>query len=49
MWWISAGCPPMQSKYLGDLELYACIPIGDSQEDYDFAVSILKQLLESAN
>ncbi len=40
--------PSMQSKYLGDLELYACIPIGDSQEDYDFAVSILRQLLQSA-
>ena len=41
--------PSMQSESLGDLGLYACIPIGDSQEDYDFAVSILKQLLESAN
>lgn len=41
--------PSMQSKYLGDLELYACIPIGDSQEEYDFAVSILRQLLQSAN
>ena len=41
--------PSMQSKYLGSLGLYACIPIGDSQEDYDFAVSILRQLLESAN
>ncbi len=41
--------PSMQSKYLGDLELYACIPIGDSQEDYDFAVSILRQLLEGTN
>lgn len=41
--------PSMQSKYLGDLELYACIPIGDSQEDYDFAVSILRRLLQSAN
>ena len=41
--------PSMQSKYLGSLGLYACIPIGDSQEDYDFTVSILKQLLESAN
>lgn len=41
--------PSMQSEALGDLGLYACIPIGDSQKDYDFAVSILKQLLESAN
>lgn len=41
--------PSMQSKYLGDLELYACIPIGDSQEEYDFAVSILRQLLQDAN
>ena len=41
--------PSMQSKYLGSLGLYACIPIGDSQEDYDFAVSILRQLLQSAN
>ena len=41
--------PSMQSKYLGSLGLYACIPIGDSQEEYDFAVSILHQLLESAN
>ena len=41
--------PSMQSKYLGSLGLYACIPIGDSQEEYDFAVSILRQLLESAN
>ena len=41
--------PSMQSESLGDLGLYACIPIGDSQEDYDFAVSILMQLLESAN
>ncbi len=41
--------PSMQSKYLGSLGLYACIPIGDSQEEYDFAVSILRQLLQSAN
>ena len=41
--------PSMQSESLGDLGLYACIPIGDSQEDYDFAVSILRQLLQSAN
>ena len=41
--------PSMQSKYLGSLGLYACIPIGDSQEAYDFAVSILRQLLQSAN
>ena len=41
--------PSMQSKYLGSLGLYACIPIGDSQEDYDFAVSILRQLLLDAN
>lgn len=41
--------PSMQSESLGDLGLYACIPIGDSQEDYDFAVSILRQLLQDAN
>ena len=41
--------PSMQSKYLGSLGLYACIPIGDSQEAYDFAVSILRQLLQDAN
>lgn len=41
--------PSMQSKYLGSLGLYACIPIGDSQEEYDFAVSILRQLLQDAN
>ncbi len=41
--------PSMQSKYLGSSGLYACIPIGDSQEEYDFAVSILRQLLQSAN
>lgn len=41
--------PSMQSESLGDLELYACIPIGDSQEEYDFAVSILRQLLQDAN
>ena len=41
--------PSMQSKYLGSLGLYACIPIGDSQEEYDFSVSILRQLLQSAN
>ncbi len=41
--------PSMQSESLGDLGLYACIPIGDSQEEYDFAVSILRQLLQSAN
>ena len=41
--------PSMQSKYLGSLGLYACIPIGDSQEEYDFAVSILRQLLQSAH
>lgn len=40
--------PSMQSKYLGSLGLYACIPIGDSQEEYDFAVSILRQLLQDA-
>ena len=41
--------PSMQSGSLGDLGLYACIPIGDSQEEYDFAVSLLRQLLQSAN
>ena len=41
--------PSMQSESLGDLGLYACIPIGDSQEEYDFAVSILRQLLQDAN
>lgn len=41
--------PSMQSASMGDLGLYACIPIGDSQEDYDFAVSILRQLLQDAN
>ena len=41
--------PSMQSKYLGSLGLYACIPIGDSQEDYDFAVSLLRNLLQGAS
>ena len=41
--------PSMQSESLGDLGLYACIPIGDSQEEYDFAVSLLRQLLQSVN
>ena len=41
--------PSMQSGSLGDLGLYACIPIGDSQEEYDFAVSLLRQLLQSDN
>ena len=41
--------PAMQSRSMGDLGLYACIPIGDSQEEYDFAVSLLRQLLQSAS
>ena len=41
--------PAMHSESLGDLGLYACIPIGDSQEDYDFAVSLLRQLLQRAS
>lgn len=41
--------PSMQSASMGDLGLYACIPIGNSQEEYDFAVSILRQLLQDAN
>ena len=38
----------LRCEGLGDLGLYACIPIGDSPEDYDAAVSILRQLLQNA-
>lgn len=41
--------PSMQSASMGDLGLYACIPIGDSEEEYDFAVSLLRKLLQSVN
>lgn len=39
----------LHCESLGDLGLYACIPIGASPEDYDMAVSILRQLLQNAN
>ena len=38
----------LRCEGLGDLGLYACIPIGDSPEDYAAAVSILRQLLQNA-
>lgn len=41
--------PSMHSESMGSLGLYACIPIGDSQEDYDFAVSLLRNLLQGAS
>lgn len=41
--------PAMDSESMGDLGLYACIPIGDSEEEYDFAVSLLRKLLQSVN
>ena len=41
--------PALRSQFLGDLGLYACIPVGASQADYDTAVSLLSALLQTAS